>query len=55
VPQLSRTPGAIRHSGGRVGRDTADVLRDVLGMDAAAIAALEREGVVSSKPAAKAE
>ncbi len=46
VPRLSRTPGAIRNSGGRVGRDTSDVLRDVLGLAAAEIKQLERDNVI---------
>jgi len=32
VPRLSATPGSIRHSGRRIGRDTAAVLRDELGI-----------------------
>ncbi len=46
VPRLTRTPGAIRKSGGGVGRDTFDVLREVLGLSVAEIKRLESEKVV---------
>jgi crotonobetainyl-CoA:carnitine CoA-transferase CaiB-like acyl-CoA transferase len=51
VPKLSDTPGAIRHTGHRVGEDTASVLSDVLGLPAEEIARLEREGVVATRAA----
>lgn len=47
VPLLSRTPGRIRRSGGRIGRDTERILSDVLGMTHEAFMMLERAGVVS--------
>ena len=50
VPRLSRTPGSISKSGGRVGRDTREVLRDVLGLAAEEIERLERNNVIGSKP-----
>jgi crotonobetainyl-CoA:carnitine CoA-transferase CaiB-like acyl-CoA transferase len=54
VPRLTGTPGTIRKTGGRVGRDTVSVLRDVLGLAADEIERLEREGIVASKARAKA-
>lgn len=54
VPRLSLTPGSIEKSGGRAGRDTLEVLRDVLGLSAAEIEQLERNNVISSKPSAPA-
>ncbi len=51
VPKLSATPGAIRHTGHRIGEDTVDVLADVLGLSPAEIAALEQAGVVATGPA----
>ena len=47
VPRLSRTPGAIRHAGHRVGEDTRAVLSQLLGLADAEIDRLERAGVVS--------
>jgi crotonobetainyl-CoA:carnitine CoA-transferase CaiB-like acyl-CoA transferase len=46
VPKLSETPGKIQKSGGQTGVDTAEVLRERLGLDEAAIAELEAAGVV---------
>ena len=46
VPKLSRTPGHIRKSGGRVGQDTSRVLTDVLGFSNEEIRSLERERVI---------
>ncbi len=46
VPKLSRTPGATRWIGPRLGEHTDEVLRS-LGYDAARIAALRASGVVS--------
>lgn len=51
VPKLSRTPGRIRKSGGRVGQDTRSVLQQ-LGCSAAEVQQLEAEGVVYADPAA---
>lgn len=47
VPLLSGTPGRIRRSGGRIGRDTERILSDVLGMTHEAFMMLERAGIVS--------
>lgn len=47
VPKLSRTPGAIRHSGPDTGQDTDAVLRDI-GLSDAQIEALHRVGIVGS-------
>ena len=52
VPRLSQTPGAVRHAGRRVGEDTRAVLREVLGLDAAKLDALERDGVIASSATA---
>jgi len=46
VPKLSRTPGAIHHGGGVVGRDTHAILRDVAKLDEADIAALCERHVI---------
>lgn len=46
VPRLSATPGEIRKAGGQLGVDTADVLLELAGLDAAAIAALEADGII---------
>jgi crotonobetainyl-CoA:carnitine CoA-transferase CaiB-like acyl-CoA transferase len=51
VPRLSRTPGAIRRSGGRIGRDTRSVLKEIGGLGDADLCALERENVVYCDPA----
>jgi crotonobetainyl-CoA:carnitine CoA-transferase CaiB-like acyl-CoA transferase len=47
VPKLSRTPGHIRKSGGRVGQDTHSVLEQ-MGWTAAELQALEEAGVIYS-------
>ena len=46
VPKLSRTPGKIRRSGGRIGRDTFEVLRDLGGYTSAELAGMESAGVI---------
>ncbi|MEK6593005.1 MAG: CaiB/BaiF CoA-transferase family protein [Pseudomonadota bacterium] len=46
VPKLSRTPGVIRKSGGRIGQDTRSVLQELAGLTAPDLQALEAEGVV---------
>lgn len=51
VPRLSRTPGTIRKSGGRIGLDTAQVLSELAGLTRAEIARLEQENVVYCAPA----
>jgi len=48
VPRLSQTPGVVRHAGRRVGEDTREVLRTLLGFDPARIETLERAGVIVS-------
>ena len=50
VPRLSDTPGAVRHSGHRVGQDTRQVLRAVLGLSDERIASLAAAGVVLCGP-----
>jgi crotonobetainyl-CoA:carnitine CoA-transferase CaiB-like acyl-CoA transferase len=47
VPKLSRTPGAIRHTGPDTGQDTDAVLRDI-GLSDSQIAALHRAGVIGA-------
>ncbi|MPZ46332.1 MAG: CoA transferase [Betaproteobacteria bacterium] len=46
VPRLSRTPGRIRKSGGRIGQDTRRVLAELAGLSADEIAQLENAGVI---------
>lgn len=45
-PRLSRTPGRITHLGRSKGQDTTEVLQELLGMDAARIAALKDSGAI---------
>lgn len=52
VPRLSRTPGRITRSGGGVGRDTREVLKDVLGLSDTEVDALAAEKVVGCAVAA---
>ena len=47
VPKLSVTPGAIRHSGHRVGQDTRRVLMELVGLSAEEIAQLEAQHVIA--------
>ncbi len=46
VPKLSRTPGAVRHAGVRLGQDTEAVYREWLGLDSAELHRLREEGAV---------
>ncbi|MEZ5907832.1 MAG: CoA transferase [Hyphomicrobiaceae bacterium] len=46
VPKLTATPGRVRWAGRPHGADTRSVLREVLGLDAEAIAGLEAEKVI---------
>jgi crotonobetainyl-CoA:carnitine CoA-transferase CaiB-like acyl-CoA transferase len=46
VPRLSRTPGRVAHAGAGIGADNATVYGELLGLDGAALAELEREGVL---------
>lgn len=46
VPRLSDTPGKIRHAGGRVGEDTAAVLRELLALSGSEIEELNRSGAI---------
>lgn len=50
VPRLTRTPGIIHKSGGRVGRDTFEVLHDMFGLTAEEIEQLESDRIISTKP-----
>ncbi len=54
VPKLSRTPGALRHSGGHVGKDTARVLCELAGLSSEDLQRLSDEGVLAcgEEPAA---
>ena len=47
VPRLSATPGSIRSSGGRIGRDTVAVLREELGITDGEFDDLVSKGIVS--------
>jgi crotonobetainyl-CoA:carnitine CoA-transferase CaiB-like acyl-CoA transferase len=44
--RLSGTPGSIRFPGRRKGRDSEDVFRELLGLDAEAVAELRDKGVI---------
>lgn len=46
VPRLSATPGQIRHLGGRLGENNAEVFRDWLDISEIELAALEKSGVI---------
>lgn len=46
VPRLSETPGSIRTLGPKLGEHSSDVLRELLGLDEAQIAALRAKGVI---------
>ncbi len=46
LPRLSKTPGHIEHLGPRLGAHTDEILKERLGLDDEAIAALRAEGVV---------
>jgi crotonobetainyl-CoA:carnitine CoA-transferase CaiB-like acyl-CoA transferase len=46
VPRLSATPGVIRHAGGVVGCDTAEVLREMAGVTPEQMERLHADGVV---------
>jgi crotonobetainyl-CoA:carnitine CoA-transferase CaiB-like acyl-CoA transferase len=50
VPRLSDSPGAIAGPGHELGADTDAVLRDWLGHDDAAIAALRAQGALRGAP-----
>ena len=45
-PRFSRTPGAIRRGAPRLGEHNDEVYRQLLGLSAEELAALEREGVI---------
>ena len=47
VPRLSRTPGATRWPGRELGRDNAQVLGELLGLDMAQQAELREQGVIA--------
>ena len=47
VPKLSATPGAIHHSGHRIGQDTRRVLTELAGLSAEEIAQLEAQRVIA--------
>ncbi len=50
VPRLTRTPGTINRSGGRIGRDTFDVLHNMFGFSTAEIKRLEDDKIISTRP-----
>ena len=51
VPRLSKTPGFIARSGGGVGRDTDEVLKNIVGLSDQQLAALAAAHVIFSAPA----
>ncbi|GJD52138.1 Succinyl-CoA--L-malate CoA-transferase alpha subunit [Methylobacterium crusticola] len=53
APRLSETPGAVRTPGPALGQHNAEVLRDLLGLDAARLEALAGRGVVGAAPPAR--
>lgn len=46
IPKLGRTPGAVKWSGGSLGRDTCEVLRDALGMSDEQLEGLQSRDVI---------
>jgi crotonobetainyl-CoA:carnitine CoA-transferase CaiB-like acyl-CoA transferase len=48
---LSRTPGAMRRAAPRLGEDNEQILRDLIGLSADEIVALEDAGTISTSPA----
>jgi crotonobetainyl-CoA:carnitine CoA-transferase CaiB-like acyl-CoA transferase len=48
VPRLSETPGQITSTGGELGADNQAVFRDLLGLDAAALAQLAERSIISA-------
>jgi len=46
IPRLSGTPGSIEWLGASLGQHNDEVFRDLLGMSAAELAALQEAGVV---------
>jgi len=50
VPRLSETPGAIRHSGRRVGADTSDILKELTGLNDEEITRLNDAGIIYCAP-----
>ena len=46
VPKFSRTPGAVRKSGGALGQDNDSVYCDELGLSRMELSELEAEGVI---------
>jgi formyl-CoA transferase len=47
--RMSETPGEVRHAGRKLGEDTDEVLREVLGMSDAELAALEQANLRGAK------
>lgn len=45
-PRMSKTPGGVRHLGGRIGRDNDTFYRDVVGLDEAELARLREAGAI---------
>jgi formyl-CoA transferase/succinyl-CoA--D-citramalate CoA-transferase len=48
VPRFTATPGSIRHAGPRLGEHTEEVLGELLGLDAGAVAALRESGAIAA-------
>jgi crotonobetainyl-CoA:carnitine CoA-transferase CaiB-like acyl-CoA transferase len=46
VPHIAEAPGSVRWAGPSIGAHTDEVMRELLGLDAPAIAALRGEGVI---------
>lgn len=50
VPRLSGTPGALRMTGGGIGRDTRQVLADLAGLSSEEIERLDDRGIIHLQP-----
>ena len=46
IPRLEKTPGSTRWPGPKLGSHTDEVLRDILGLDDAAMKGLSEDGII---------
>ena len=54
VPKLSRTPGSIRRSGGRIGQDTRRVLIELAELSPEEVEQLAARRIIALDPGARA-